>query len=91
MTDIQFDEEPQYQPAYQRPEQKSFLIRLVFATGLASTDRQAEQVLLGIAVFVAILAFAIPMFVGNSGSGSSNHLSPEQVQKIMYPTGQPTP
>ncbi|MFA6278857.1 MAG: hypothetical protein WCS97_01060 [Candidatus Paceibacterota bacterium] len=59
---IEFNEESQPQPVYQT-EQKSFLTRLVFATGLASTDKGAQYVLLGIAVLATILAFVAPVFI----------------------------
>lgn len=56
MADIQFNE-----PAYARPvatqsEQKSLFIRLVLATGIVSTDKAAERVLLGFAFFGLIFA-----------------------------------
>lgn len=65
MADIQFDEEPQYRNPLQA-EQKPFFIRLVLATGIVSTDRQAEYVLLGVAIFALVLAFLIPSFIGSS-------------------------
>jgi hypothetical protein len=64
MADIQFEEEQ-----FQRPvesEKKSLFIRLVLATRMVSTDREAEYVLLGIAGFLIILAFIIPTFLGGS-------------------------
>lgn len=66
MADIQFEEEPQYRAVSQQPEQKPFFIRLVLATKLVSTDKQAEYALLGAAVFLLILAFIIPSAVGGS-------------------------
>lgn len=65
MADIQFDEEQQYQ----RPRevnQKPFFIRLVLATGIVADDRQAEYVLLGVAVLAVILAFVIPSLLSSS-------------------------
>ena len=65
MADVQFEEESQYQrPA--ESEKKSFFIRLVLATGIVSTDRQAEYVLLGVAALALVLAFMIPSFIGGS-------------------------
>ncbi|HQT83178.1 MAG: hypothetical protein B7W98_01060 [Parcubacteria group bacterium 20-58-5] len=61
MAEIQFEGEQQYQ----RPapaEKKSLFVRLVLATGIVSTDKQAQYVLLGIAIFFIALAFAIPLF-----------------------------
>lgn len=65
MSDIQFEEEQQFQRPAQS-EQKPLFIRLVLATGVVSTDREAEYVLLGIAVFLVILAFIIPSVMGGS-------------------------
>jgi len=65
MADIQFEEESQFR----RPEeanQKPFFIRLVLSTGIVSDEKQAQYVLLGIAVLVIILAFMIPSFIGGS-------------------------
>lgn len=64
MADIQFEEEQQYQQPSQ-VENKPFFIRLVLATGIVSTDRDAEYVLIGFVV-VAILAalFVIPFLLG---------------------------
>ena len=60
-TNIQYDEEPQYTAPLAQTVQKSFLIRTVLATGLVSTDRSAEYVLLGIAVVLLLLAILIPI------------------------------
>lgn len=60
MSDIQFDEEQQYQRPIYQAEQKSFLTRLVLSTGIVSTDKGAQYVLLGIAIIAAILAIALP-------------------------------
>ena len=67
MTDIQFDEEQQYRQHGQaeKAEKKSLFIRLVLATGVVSTDRQAEYVLLGIAV-VGIIVSLFLSFGGGS-------------------------
>ncbi|MBI2048714.1 MAG: hypothetical protein HYT30_02195 [Parcubacteria group bacterium] len=66
MADVQFEEEQQYQPAYQQAEYKPLLIRLVLATGIVSTDKQAEYVLLGFALAVIILSFIILFLFGSS-------------------------
>ncbi len=62
---IQFEEEQQYQQPAQT-EQKPFFIRLVLSTGVVSTDRQAEYVLLG----VAVLGILITLFTLFSGGNS---------------------
>jgi len=61
--DIQFEEESQQPPMYQE-EQKSFFVKLVLSTGIVSTDRGAEYVLLGIAATATILAIALPFLFG---------------------------
>ena len=58
MAEIQFSEEPDYQRPVQ-PEEKSFFIRLVLATKIVSTDRQAEQVLLVIAVIALLISVSL--------------------------------
>ncbi len=65
MAEVQFEEEPQYQN-FPQPEKKPFFIRLVLATGIVSTDRQAEYVLLGVAALAIVLAFLIPSVFGSS-------------------------
>ena len=67
MADVQFDEEPQYQSALSE-EENSFMVRLVFATGLAHDRRTAEYILLGVAIFATIIA----LYFFFSGSGGSN-------------------
>ena len=78
MTDVQFEEEQQFQ----QTEQKPYFTRLVLATGIVSTDKAAEYVLLGIAVFAIVLAFVIPSFIQ-----SSPHLTPEQQQRALNAPG----
>ncbi|HVB19999.1 MAG TPA: hypothetical protein VNF51_01775 [Candidatus Paceibacterota bacterium] len=61
MAGIQFDEE---EDQYQRSAQigrKPLFVRLVLATGIVSTDKQTEYVLLGIAIAAAVISwFLIP-------------------------------
>lgn len=83
MADIQFEEEQQFQ-RYGQAEQKPFMIRLVLSTGIVSTDKQAEYVLLGIAVVAIILAFVVPMLIRVGGDG--NRIPPEKIQEIMNGT-----
>lgn len=65
MTNIQFDEEQQYQPA-QRAEQKSFLVRFILSTGIVSTEKQSEYVLLGIVIVIILATISIIMTGGVS-------------------------
>ena len=65
MADIQFDEEQQYQQN-DLVEQKPFLVRLVLATKIVSTDRQAEYALLGIVITVFVISGLI-FFKSQSG------------------------
>ena len=78
MADIQFDEEQQYRQPGQ-VEQKSLFIRLVLATGIVSTDKQAEYVLLGVAIVLIILAFLIPSLFG----GSQTHVPQSVIDAAM--------
>ena len=86
MADVQFEEEQQYQPAYET-ERKPFMVRLVLSTGIVSTDKQAEYVLLGIAALAIILAFIAPSFIG----GGSPKLTPEDRQRALTAPGMNPP
>lgn len=55
MTNVSFDEESQYKLA-QQTNSKPFLVRMVLATKVATTDKQAEYVLIGIAIVAVITA-----------------------------------
>jgi hypothetical protein len=83
MASIQFDEEPQY-PQREQPADTSPFIRLVLATGVVSTKKQAEYVLLGSAAFMVILAFILPLFM----SGSQIHIPKNVPQKLTLPGSQ---
>ena len=78
---IQFDEEQQYQ-RNQQVKQKPFFIRIVLATGIVSTDRQAEYVLLGVAALLIILAFMIPSFIGSAPKGTTQHQLGDELRVI---------
>ena len=54
MTDISFNEEPGA-ASYPSAAKKPFLVSLVLSTKVVSTDRQAEYVLIGIAVLCVLL------------------------------------
>lgn len=58
MTDIQFDEEQEYQRPVQI-EQKPYFVRLVLATKIVSTDKQAEYVLLCFAICGLLAAIGL--------------------------------
>ena len=77
------EEEQQYQPAYETEQNKPFMVRLVLSTGIVSTSKQAEYVLLGIAALAIILAFAAPSFIGGGSSG----VTPEQQQRALNGPG----
>ena len=68
MTDIQFNEEQEFRRPTQEPKKKSLFVQFVLATGVVTTDRQAEYVLLGMSAIFLILAFLIPVLFGNSSA-----------------------
>ncbi|HVB19997.1 MAG TPA: hypothetical protein VNF51_01765 [Candidatus Paceibacterota bacterium] len=70
MADIQFNEEQQYQRSAQIGR-KPLFVRLVLATGIVSTDKQAEYVLLGIA-FLGFFITGMFLLTGNNTTGLSN-------------------
>jgi hypothetical protein len=73
MADIQFREEGASY-AQSRSEKPSFLTRLVMATGLVRTERQAQYVLLAIAVGATLLAFIVPLFLSDSEPASQTEV-----------------
>ena len=87
MADIQFEEEQYQRPA--ESEKKSLFIRLVLATGIVSTDQQAEYVLLGI----AIVGIIVSLFL-SFGGGSHTVQKPPAVmleqmkQQVQIPINQ---
>lgn len=90
MADIQFEEEKQFRQ-FQQSEKKSFFIRLVLGTGVVSTDRQAEYVLLGFAALLIILAFLIPVLLNSQSNpelppGASIINIPGQPPRLLLPT-----
>lgn len=78
MAEVQFEEEQQFQ-RYGQVEQKPFLIRLVLSTGIVSTDKQAQYVLLGIAG----LGIIVTLFIMFSGGRSS----PPSADQIIWVAG----
>lgn len=78
MEDISFNEEPRYAvPNAQK--QQSFLIRLVFATGAAKTEKGAQQVLLAIVIVATLFVAGMAAF----GSSGENH---EYVPPLLPPS-----
>jgi hypothetical protein len=67
MADIQFEEESQYRRPAQF-EQKPLFIRLVLATGIISTDKQAKYLLLGIAGVGILFTLFMVFHFGGSAS-----------------------
>ncbi|GEM_PF-1528425 len=81
MADVQFEEEQQYQQNYQT-EQKPFFIRLVFATGIVSTEKAAQYVLLGVAGAFLLIA----VFVAFSGGENAPPKNPYvEGQNVLLP------
>ena len=67
MAEIQFNEEQEYQRPAQA-DRKPFFVRVVLATKIVSTERDAEYVLVGVVVLCLIAAFTIPfLFSGPKG------------------------
>ena len=58
MTDVSFNEEPT-PVAYSVAAQRSVLVRMVLATKIVQTDKQAHYVLVGVAVLAVILTIII--------------------------------
>jgi|CXWL01.1.fsa_nt_gi hypothetical protein len=65
MVDIQFEEDIQYQ-RMTPIKKKSIFVRTVLATGIVSTEDQANYVLASVAIFLFMLAFVIPSFLSGS-------------------------
>ena len=65
MADIQFDEENEFQRAAPVEEDAptSLFVRAVLATGIVSTNKGAEHVLLAIAATAFIIAIALPLLI----------------------------
>lgn len=55
MATVSFNEEPQYKLP-QQTSTKPFLVRMVLATRIVNTDRQAEYALVGVAIVAIIMA-----------------------------------
>lgn len=76
MTTIQFDEDQEFSRS---PEvtQTPLFVRLVLKTGIVSTQKQAEYVLLGLAISGFII-IGIILMTGNKATG----LSTVDIQRI---------
>lgn len=55
MTDLQFDTEQEYTSQYTVPTQPLF-VRWVLATGIVKDEKQAQYVLIGVAIVAILLA-----------------------------------
>lgn len=86
MTDIKFEEEQQYQPAYTQTEKEPYMIRLVLSTGIVSTHKAANYVLLGVAALAIILAFIVPAIINSSPKVTSGQQRPLLAPGIIPPT-----
>ena len=64
MADLQFSEEQEFSRPVET-QQQSLFIRLVYKTGLVHTERDAEYLLLGVAV-IGILFTLFMLFSGGS-------------------------
>lgn len=65
MSDVTFHEESGAQSLANAPR-PSFLVRLVLSTGLATAQKDAEYVLIGVAVSSFLLAGAVLFFLSPS-------------------------
>lgn len=77
MTNVSFNEEPSA-AGYPAASRKPFLISLVLSTKIVSTDKQAEYVLIGIAVLCILLA----IFFWPKGRPAAN---PAEVPPVAGP------
>lgn len=66
MAELQSDEGQQYPGPARGRTGKSLFIRLLLATGIVSTDQQAEYVLLSSAMVMLVLAFFLFSLSGGS-------------------------
>jgi len=78
MPNVSFDEEPSA-VAYSATPKKPFLIGVVLSTKIVSTDKQAEYVLIGIAVLCILLT----IFFWPKGRPAAN---PSEVPLVAGPT-----
>jgi len=77
MADVSFNEEP-IATGYAPVAKKPYLVRLVLSTKIVSTDKQAEYVLIGIAVLCVLLT----IFFWPKGRPAAN---PAEVPLIAGP------
>lgn len=75
MSDVQFQDQ---QPRYQYKKKQSFLMRLVFATGLAKNEQQAQYILLGVAVLALVIGAFLLFGVGRTPSSTQQEFLPGQ-------------
>ncbi len=79
MNDVSFDREQQ---AVLRTSPRSTLIHLVLASGVATTDRGAEAILLFVSICCVALAVALPLVfgIGSPPDGAAHHHGPSAAQ-----------
>ncbi len=72
MSEISFNEEPEY---VSRPSvvRQSPFIKIALSSGIVSTVRGANRILIGVAAIATVLAFVVPSLIT-----PSSHLTPEQ-------------
>ncbi len=78
MPDLQFNEDRQYQEPARSRAGESLFTRLVLATSIVSTDRQAEYVLLGF----AIVAIIVSLFLLSRGGLPPKDPSPAVLEQV---------
>ncbi len=84
MAEISFDEEQQYQTA-NVGLQKSFFVRIVLNTGIVSTEKAAEYVLVALAGLLLLVSAFIFFGIG----GKKNAQLPPGAQIINVPDQPP--
>ena len=88
MTDLQFGEDQEFSRPAMMPQQQSLFVRLVLRTGIVTTEKEAEYVLIGIIVLCVVIMF---FMLTSGGSSNSSALPFEEGQNIVLPAGGTTP
>jgi hypothetical protein len=63
MSDVTFQEDTLAAPVQNHAEKKSLLVRMVLKTGVAKDDKEAQKVLLGVALTCVALSI-LSLFLG---------------------------
>jgi hypothetical protein len=82
MTDVQFNEEAGRRSSFSRPVSSAGFSQFVMKAGVAKTEQGAERVLIGVAIFAALLGGVIWLLLG-SDSGKGRVLTPEEGQRAF--------